>query len=233
MQSQTFKLLLLAFAVGGCSDAGEEYTEELGTTEQAITTTLEFQDGGLPTPRGALYYGTRDARLSSKAPDGVFGDRCRIAGAQTGNEQSCVIMFFNLANYIPQSAIIQSVTLFVNVTDPSPESVEVSALLQHWKESAVTWNSVATGFPWGLPGAKSSSDRGPGFTKFTASAVGRFGIDLGDVGRAKVQEALALGNSAVNGFILSKPAIGNALEFDASEHVTRANRPSLRVTYTN
>jgi hypothetical protein len=233
MQSQIFKLLLLAFSVGACADAAEEPMEELGTAEQAITVTLEFRDGGLPVETGTIYSGTRDARLVSGSPDTVFGNNCLVAGSQSGNEQSCVIMFFDLRNYIPASAAVQSAILYINVTDPSVDPVDVSVLSRHWKETDVTWNKFTALEKWGAPGAKSSSDRGLPFKTFTARFARRVGIDLGPTGVAKIQEALSLGNSAVNGFILSNATTGDPLGFDGSEHRTRSRRPSLSVTYIN
>jgi hypothetical protein len=235
MQSQTFKLLFLALGVAACSGEAEESVEELGTAEQAITATIDFQDGTV-MPGQIVYKGTRDSRLVANDPNTSYGSdkSCLVSPAGSGNEQSCVLLFFNLRNFIPASAISQSGRLTLNVTDSSRSSVSINTLRKHWKELDANWIRANSLEPWKEAGAKSpTEDRGELVRTFTALRVGAITMDLGAVGVAKVQEALSLGDGVVNGFILSGAGTTDPFGYDSSEADLIAKRPRLSVTYIN
>jgi hypothetical protein len=54
---------------------------------------------------------------------------------------------------------VDSASVTLTVTDPSPETFEAYSLERPWAETEATWNASAAGEPWEVAGARGSLDR--------------------------------------------------------------------------
>src|SRR5439155_673171 len=122
------------------------------------TKTLSFQDGVLPT---SSYSGTQDTDLDQVTPTSNHGaaTTLRADGDDgTGKDVYALLRWTSLT--IPAGSTVKSVTITLNVTNPTGGTYELYALKRNWVETGATWNQYASGSNWLIAGAKGTSDRG-------------------------------------------------------------------------
>jgi len=193
------------------------------------TKTISFQDGVLPT---SSYAGTRDTAIDQTAPTSNYGTATtlRVDGDDgTGKDVYALLRWGSLT--IPTGSTVKSVTLTLNVTNPTSGTYELYALKRNWVETGATWNQYASGSNWLIAGAKGTADRGTTVLgTVTASSTGKRTIILNAAGIALVQSWVN-SPSTNNGILIADPIVSDGLVFDSRNALTASNRPKLTVTY--
>jgi hypothetical protein len=117
-----------------------------------------------------------DADMRQFSPDANFGDGTKFGimtagkvGMINNGELRRALIRFDLSGQLPAGAIINSVSVTVDVARVPPSAVnstfDLRQALRSWDELSVTWNSVTSGVPWNAPGAE-----GPGDSSANASS---------------------------------------------------------------
>lgn len=213
-----FFLLLSA-----CTDGSDDPIEG---RDGVIPVISSFQDGQLPT---SAYSGARDTMLEGSAPTTKHGSDTSLSVEAATKRLS--LLSWDLSGVVPPGAVVDAVSLALEVSDKSPEVFNLYAAKRAWKEGEATWNVFASGSSWQSGGAAGTNDRGDTVLgSFSAPATGLATITLNAAGVAVVQ-AWVDAPASNRGFILGGPATSNRLEFRASEYGTKARRPKLTVTW--
>lgn len=191
-----------------------------------------FQNGVAPT---SAYTGTRDTTLAENEPTNNFGNASdlRVDGDDpggTGQDVATLIAWDITA--IPFDALVESVTMTFNVTNPSSGLYNIYALTRPWQEAEATWDVAAANNPWNIPGAQGPGDRGTTLLgTVSASTIGTYATQLNPDGVALVQGWID--GTAVNyGLIMASTSTTDGADFTSSDTTTATNRPKLTVTYT-
>jgi len=183
----------------------------------------------LPT---SSYTGTRDTAIDQIAPTSNYGTATtlRVDGDDgTGKDVYALLRWGSLT--IPTGSTVKSVTLTLNVTNPTSGTYELYALKRNWVETGATWNQYASGSNWLIAGAKGTSDRGTTVLgTITAPAIGKRTIILNAAGIALVQSWVN-SPSTNNGIIIADLIVADGVIFDSRNALTASNRPKLTVTY--
>ena len=210
-------LLISLTGLQACS--GEEL---LGVEQEALTTT-SFQDGQLPT---TSYSGTRDTMLEGNSQSSNNGSDTAIS--VDGDDQKEVLLSWDVST-IPTSALIDSATITLEVSDKSDETFTLYEAKQAWNESKATWKIYDTSTNWQTAGGLGANDRGTtALGSFSADPTGSYTITLNTAGRALVQSWVA-SPASNHGFFLVGPATTNRLEIRSSEYSTKSKRPKLGI----
>lgn len=195
--------------------------------EQVLTTT-KFQDGVWPN---VSYAGTSDTLIR--------GDKIATTGGSAttlsvdGSPDNGVLLKWNVSQ-IPAGSIIDSVSITLQVTDPSVEAYEIFEMKRNWNESQATWVSYASGQRWATAGAQGTADVGSTVLgTVLKTAKGTVTVNLNTAGIALVQRWID--NPATNfGFLIKDyTSSGDKLDFASSENSNKAYRPMLSVNYTS
>lgn len=162
------------------------------------------------------YTGASDTYITHNYPRSNFGHQSRI---KSYGQATLGLLYWDLQS-IPAGARIDSVSMTVQVTNPSRESYDLYAMQQPWSEGTANWASLHTG-------AFGTQKLGT----LTAKAQGNFTIQLNADGIAVVQSWIQ-GNPNY-GFVLA----GNSTSKDdlniVSKEAKRFNlRPKLDIVYT-
>ena len=183
----------------------------------------------LPT---SSYAGTRDTAIDQIAPTSNYGTATtlRVDGDEgTGKDVYALLRWGSLT--IPTGSTVKSVTLTLNVTNPTSGTYELYALKRNWVETGATWNQYASGSNWLIAGAKGTSDRGTTVLgTMTAPAIGKRTITLNAAGIALVQSWVN-SPSTNNGIIIDDLIVADGVIFYSRNALTASNRPKLTVTY--
>jgi len=178
------------------------------------------------------YLGTRDTEIDETARDRTYGaaTTLRADGDDgTGKDQYALLRWKDLT--IPAGSTVKSVTITVNVTNPTDGTYELYAVERDWWEDFASWNSYGSGSNWAVPGAKGTADRGTAVVgTVTAPSTGQATITLNAAGIALVQSWVN-SPSTNNGIIIADPLVSDGLVFESREALTASNHPKLTVTY--
>jgi hypothetical protein len=188
----------------------------------SLPITVSFQDGN-------GYSGTRDTTITAKSATKNQGAAKSVT--LDGSPDIAGLLRWDIGS-IPQGAVVQSVSITLNVTDPAPQSYQLYELKQNWTELGATFRKFSATSNWATAGALGATDRGATVLgTLTATAKGKVIITLNAAGIAVVQNWIS--NPSSNfGFIFQNYANSNTqLAFDSREAKTVANRPKLSVTY--
>lgn len=195
-------------------------------------TTIVFQNGLKPT---VSYTGVRDTYISGQQPDTnsgsavyllVDGDEPHASGL---DETS--LMAWDVSA-IPADAVVESVSLTIEVTNPTTTQYAIQEMRRNWQESEATWNQYASGLAWGIPGALGGGDRGTSVLgQISAPTVGTRTVALNADGVDLVQDWVD-GTTPNYGIVISDSASTDGLDFWSSDASIATNRPSLTVVYS-
>ncbi len=188
----------------------------------SLPTAISFQDG-------SGYSGTRDTTITAKSATKNQGTAKSVT--LDGSPDIAGLLRWDIGS-IPQGAVVQSVSITLNVTNTSKQSYQLYELKQNWTELGATFRKFSATSNWTTAGALDATDRGATVLgTLTATSKGKVTITLNAAGVAVVQNWI--NNPGNNfGFILQNYANGNtALAFDSREATTTANRPKLSITY--
>ncbi len=219
---------LSALAAAGCGGMAESgFDDELGTARQALTASISFRNGALPT---TSYGGSTDATIAQAQATTNFGNAasCEADGDDgSGVDKTCLLRW-SLTG-IPAGATVNSASIGLQVINSTANTYSAYALLRSFEESQATWNRASTAQAWGTAGALASSDRGSVVGSITGS-TGAKTINLNSAGIALVQTWV---NGGTNGGVSIASATNtDGIDFASSEASTVANRPTLNVTYS-
>ena len=133
---------------------------------------------------------------------------------------------------VPAIAEVESVTLEIDVTNPTSDTYEIYALKRDWSEGQVSWESATNQGQWELAGAQGVTDiSSTVLGTLTSSSTGRAAIELNAVGVATVQSWIQDPSSNFGFVIQDYENASNGIDFSSSESTTMANRPKLSMTY--
>jgi hypothetical protein len=128
---------------------------------------------------------------------------------------------------VPSGSKVDSATVTVNVTNPSPQTYQIYDLKRTWGAGA-TWLQYASGSAWEVAGAKGSLDRGAQVGSVSPSTTGQRTFT---VAAAEVQRWLD--NPASNqGIIIANATNNDGVDFSSSEEAGASLRPTLSVNYS-
>ncbi len=187
-----------------------------------LPVTRSFQDGN-------GYTGTRDTYITAGSATKNQGTKKSIT--LDGSPDIAGLLRWDIST-LPQGAVIQAVTITLNVTSSSKQSYQLYELKQNWTEPGATFRKFSAASNWGTVGANGAADRGTTVLgTLTATSKGKVTVTLNAAGIAVVQNWI--NNPGSNfGFIFQNYANSNtALKFDSREATNAANRPKLSVTY--
>ena len=214
---------LLLSSAFGCSAA----VEDTASQEQALSTTVSFQDGQLPT---TSYSGTRDTMLDGGSQSTNNGSDSSLSVA--GDDQLESLLSWDVSGTVPTNAVVTAASITLQVSDKSEETFSFYEAKAAWNESKATWKVYDSSKNWQVSGGTGASDRGTTVLgQFSADPTGSYTIHLNAAGIALVQ-AWAQSPSGNHGLFLVGPSTTNRLEFRSSEYGTKAQRPKLTVTWT-
>ena len=212
-------------AVQGCGASGEE---DVAFQLQALTTTLNFQNGVSPT---SAYQGSTDAELRQTSPTSNFG-AATVCGADgddgSGVDKSC-LLYWDVSS-VPSTATVTSASITLRIVDGSSSSYDIYEVLRSWNESQTTWNNASSTLSWQTPGALGHTERGAIVGTITGSTNTTKTVTLNAAGVARIQSWVST-PSANSGLLVAHATNSNGLDFASSETSTAANRPRLSVTY--
>ncbi len=171
-----------------------------------------------------------DTRILENSPDQGYGGSTPI-GADgddpngTGKDKSALIKWDTSG--IAPGTKVNSASVTLSVTNPSPQTYEAYALKRAWTETAATWKNYDSAKPWEVAGAKGSLDREAAVAgTITASATGKQTFTLDP---AVVQGWVD--NPASNqGIIIADAANTDGLDFSSREATDSTQRPQLTVS---
>ena len=194
-------------------------------------TTLVFQNGVTPT---ASYMGARDTYLSEQQPDTNTGSNVDLLvdGDDPGGSglDKASLMAWDVSS-IPAGSIVESVSVIIEVTNPTQSLYSFRETLRNWQEDQATWNEYASGAAWSLPGGLGGGDRGATVLgQATANTTGTKITTLNADGVALVQ-AWVDGAVPNFGVILSDTSSGDGLDFWSGDAPIATNHPRLSIEF--
>jgi ferric-dicitrate binding protein FerR (iron transport regulator) len=188
---------------------------------------ISFQDGVSPDPRYGL---TADTQISEEEPARTFGTQASLEadGDETGGKALFSLVRWELAQHIPQQAIVLEACITLHVTNDSDDKgYFLYEVKRPWAEQEATWTR-----PWRTPGARGREDRGSEVLAAVApSQKGEVRIMLLEPGKAVVQGWVRNPRSNA-GFLIANEANSDGFKFDSREYKDPSRRPRLTVRYT-
>jgi hypothetical protein len=200
-------LIAALFLIGVVFPAGVAVAETKNLTSTADTQLAENS----PT---ANYGGNGSSRTDGDDPGG------------SGKEVSSLLKWDLSA--VPAGSRLDSATVTVTVTNPSPQTYQAYDLKQPWVEAAATWQQYASGQSWEEAGAKGSLDRGAQVGSLSAPTTGNRTFSLSP---ALVQEWID-DPSSNRGIVIANAANTDGVVFFTREAADASLRPSLSVNYS-
>ncbi len=205
---------LSAGSNGGGDDGGSQ------------TVTLTLQDGVSPS---TAYRGTIDTKLRSDEPQIPFGGAPILEA--DGLPAYRVLLGWDLAA-IPPTAVIQSATFSLNVTDVSSDTYGLFAMSRSWSESEATWLRADGVSNWDQEGASGSDQDYDVLASFNPGGLGQLSVPMNAAGIAAVQEWTRYPSTNF-GFVLGNISGGaDGVDFASRESSPATSRPRLTVVYT-
>lgn len=175
------------------------------------------------------YLGARDATLASLTPTQNRGASSTLSMQGNGANRGALIAWDISA--IPQNAVIESVNLSFNTTNPTAASYEIFEMKRPWVASQANWNEYAQGKSWALAGAGDFEDRGATVLgTLSGNSLGLLAVNLNADGIALVQSWV--NNPSRNqGFYMMDYLAADNLVVSSNEATVTLNRPKLYITY--
>ena len=167
---------------------------------------------------------TRDTMLDGGSPGTKNGSDTSLS--VEAEEELVALLAWDVAG-IPATAVVEAVSVTLEVSDKSSQNFDLYAARRAWSEGQATWNEYASGSAWQSGGAHGANDRGGAVLgSFSAANTGAVTVPLNAAGVAVVQGWVA--QPATNlGFVLDGPGTDNRLEFRSSEYGTKSKRPRM------
>ena len=222
--------LALACTLAGCGFSAKLDGDRTGLAiDAASTDALADAYVGNEAPVAAMTAVTSAADVylrTSLAPDQNTNDLDYMI--VDGDNLATAILRFDLAA-IPATAVVTSATLELYVDGDAGEPVTAYQLLEGWDEATATSNSRMTGVAWLGAGATPPS-RGTTavatLSPSTPNAIASAAVD------AAVVQGWITAPATNHGLAISTTN-DDGPRFGSREKVTAAQRPVLRVAYTN
>jgi PKD repeat protein len=220
---------LFAGSNGGGDDGGDDGGGDDGggdppTDPQSVT--VQFRDGVSPSPS---YSGTVDTKLRSDEPQTAFGGAPILEA--DGLPSYRVLLGWDLSQ-IPSTAVIQSATVSLNVTDVSSDTYGLFALNRSWSESEATWLRADGTSSWDQDGASGSDQDNIVLGSFSPGSLGQLSVPLNATGIAAVQEWTRYPSTNF-GFVLGNVSGGaDGVDIASRESSPASSRPGLTVVYS-
>jgi len=218
-----------ALSAAGCGSQEQDETAAFETVDVALTTATNwsFQRGVLPS---AAYVGTRDTSLAQASPTSNLGlsTTCMADGDDPGGSGNDLyaLLAWDISQ-VPVDATVQSATITLRVTNPSPGTWQLYAVKRAWSETGATWQQAASGQPWQTAGAAGSLDRDTVLVgSLVKPAIGVRSIVLNGAGIALVQSWVA--NPASNQGLILVGTSGDGVDFVSGQGAA-ADRPRLDI----
>jgi hypothetical protein len=181
-----------------------------------------------PAPQTANMSAVADAGLSELAPNTNNGTATSLKvdgdDPDPGGGDLYAALRWDLSQ-LPAGATVNSATVTLNVTNPSPQTYGAYELKKSWNEGQVTWSQAATGSPWATAGAKGATDRSSQIASVTPTTVAPYTFTI----PASVVQGWLNTPSSNNGILLAHTTNVDGFVFDTKEG---AQPPKLTVTYT-
>ncbi|MGE0708749.1 MAG: DNRLRE domain-containing protein [Planctomycetota bacterium] len=195
----------------------------------AQTTTVQLQDGLLPTPS---FKGTADTIIKQQTPTLNLGEipRLRVTTSDLGGGATWSLVRWDISGFVPPGCVVTEarIRLYVDPDDPGPAS-PIYELLKPWTESGATWSSTGT-VNWQSGGAGGATDRGSTLLGNLPGSSGFQEVTLNAAGVAMVQR-WADDPSTNNGVILLGVS-SDGVNFGSRDDADATLRPRLQVSYT-
>src|SRR5262249_5246211 len=112
------------------------------STQLASSGTTSFQDGQLPTTG---YAGTRDTMLEGLSPNNTHGSDTAVSA--DGDDLKEILISWDITA-IPATAVVDAVTITLEVSDKSSETFSFYEAKQAWNETKASWNLYDTAHSW-------------------------------------------------------------------------------------
>src|SRR5215210_5295058 len=169
-----------------------------------------------------------DAGLSELAPTTNNGTATTLKvdgdDPDPGGGDLYAALRWNLSS-IPAGATVNSATITLNISNPSPQTYGVYELKKAWNEGQLTWNVAATGTPWATAGAKGTTDRGSQIASVTPTNIASYTFTI----PASVVQGWLNAPSSNSGILLAHTTNDDGFIFDSKEGT---QPPKLAITYT-
>lgn len=209
-------------ALCACAEASTSSDEAAPFAAAGVTS---FQDGVSPTKS---YAGTRDTMIDGGSAKTNNGDETAISA--DGDDLKEILLSWDITA-IPPSAVVDAVTITLEVSDKSSDTFSFYEAVQAWNEATATWKQYDKNASWQTAGGTGASDRGGALLgSFSADPTGSYTIALDANGVALVQRWIATPASN-HGLFLVGPSTTNRLEIRSREYGTASKRPELNVTW--
>jgi len=189
--------------------------------------TIEFQDGLSPT---TSYSGTSDAYISEQNPSTNYGSHSSllIDGDDGGGVDLSTLLQWQIEE-IPADAIIEAVSITLDVYNPSSSSYQLFKVTRDWHELEVTWTQYKSGAAWQQAGGMGAGDIDVIPLASMSPYTGSYIVNLNNQGIEVVQSWVD-GSESNRGFIIANTAASDGADIYSSESTHLA--PKLSVTYS-
>ena len=197
-----------------------------GTSSIPQVSTVSFQNG----VNG--YTGTEDTMLDDSSPDRNFHS-ATILELDGAPKNTSALMRWNVSK-IPTNATVESVEIFLYVSNRSEHSYEIYEVKKPWIENQATWNQYTARDLWNKGGAKSSKDRVKrilGRLKGSSSRSRYLTVSLDAYGIALVQSWVK-NPASNNGFVFIDYFASDGLDLYSSENSNISKRPKITIKYS-
>lgn len=225
---------MLLSAVAGSASLFGCATSSTGEDLGAVAAPVVFQDGVSPS---TSYAGETDTTLQQSTPTTAHASDVLVRVDHDYPDATRNVaegaLRFDLSS-IPVGATITSVTLTLNITNPTTGTVGYSfyPLERAWTASEATWTGPTTGTTWQAPGAEGISDRSSSaIAQIAPTVTGKLAVPFNAAGIAAVQKWVS--SPAINfGFVMDSASDPDGITFDSAKGTTPANHPQLSIGYT-
>jgi hypothetical protein len=194
--------------------------------------TKSFQDNLLPNTD---YDGSFDTYIREASATSNFGTATTLqvdGDEPSGTATDMSILLGWDIGVIPPDAIVQSVTMHLNVLNISNGPYFCYGLLTPWEETQATWNNATTASAWSVAGANGAGDRDNSpLCTVSVPVTGPVAVDLNSSGLALVQSWVD-GSLANYGIVIADSGTSDGADFDSSDSANVMNRPKLEIVYT-
>jgi len=194
--------------------------------------TKSFQDGISPDSN---YGGTFDTYIREASASSNYGTATTLqvdGDEPSGSATDMSILLGWDIGAVPSDALVQSVTIHLNVLNISNGPYFCYGLLTPWDEAQATWNNASDLSAWSVAGASGVGDRDnlPVCT-ISAPVTGSLAIDLNNEGLDLVQSWVN-GSLPNYGMVIADSATSDGADFESSDSANAMNRPKLELVYT-
>jgi PA14 domain/Calcineurin-like phosphoesterase len=174
---------------------------------------------------------TADTKLAENASTTNYGGATTIGvdgDEPTGSGKDAYSLLRWDLSSVPAGSRVDSVSVTLNVTNPSTQTYQAYDLKRAWEQSAATWLLYAPGSPWEVAGARGLLDRGAQVGSVSPSTMGKQTFTLSP---ALVQRWLDQPASN-RGIVIANATNTDGFDFSSRESADASLRPSLSVNYS-